>query len=323
MEALRHSPIRSTSSRRAAAQRKVSTEVDGRSSGRISAKTASRYLTVDSVRTHYLEQGEGPAVVLLHAGDFGGRAESSWAYNIDALAQRFRVIAPDWLGFGKTDKVYDFVAGRRRMLDHMGRFLELMGLTSAHFVGNSMGASLLVMSVANREGRFEPKSMVLASGGGFVPDNEHRRALLDYDCTIAGMQKLLKAIFCDPKWWEDADYVKLRHAWTLEPGVWECCAAARFKAPHVPERSEFGQADTIPYENIECPTLIVAGAEDKLRLRGYADQLAERIANSQLRVFEKTGHCPNIERADEFNSLVLKFLDRVENAETGRTGRGK
>jgi pimeloyl-ACP methyl ester carboxylesterase len=45
--------------------------------------------------------------VLLHFGEFGGSAELCWEFNIGPLAGDFRVIAPDWLGFGGTDKLRD------------------------------------------------------------------------------------------------------------------------------------------------------------------------------------------------------------------------
>jgi pimeloyl-ACP methyl ester carboxylesterase len=128
------------------------------------------------------------------------------------------------------------------------------------------------------------------------------------------MVKILQGIFSDPKWWTDEAYVRQRHEWSVEPGVWEACAAARFKAPHIPPRPSYGQPDTIPYEDIDCPTLVMAGDEDKLRLPGYAPELAARIRGAELIMFEQTGHCPNIERAEAFNAAVLDFLDRIERA---------
>ena len=74
----------------------------------------SRYVDVDGVRTHYREAGSSPVVVLLHSGEFGACAELSWEFNIGPLARHFRVIAPDWLGFGQTDKVHDFTHGQAR-----------------------------------------------------------------------------------------------------------------------------------------------------------------------------------------------------------------
>ncbi len=281
-------------------------------SGNDPVQLESRYITVVGMKTHYFEGGKGSPVVLFHGGDFGGRAENSWGYNFEDLAERHRVIAPDWLGFGRTDKVYDFANGRRRVIDHMAAFLDAMDLQSAHFVGNSMGATNLVKVVAAKDTRFRPRSLVLASGGGFVPDNEHRRALLEYDCTREGMVRMLKAIFTDSKWWTDEAYVQQRLDWTLEPGVWEASAAARLKAPHLPPRKTYGQEDTTPYENVGCPTLVIAGADDKLRLPGYAKELAARIPDAELVIFENTGHCPNIERAEDFNATVLEFLKRVE-----------
>ena len=74
----------------------------------------SRYILVEGIRTHYLEAGDtdAPTVAMLHSGEFGGSAETSWEFNISALAEHYHVIAPDWLGFGRTDKVYDFSDAR-------------------------------------------------------------------------------------------------------------------------------------------------------------------------------------------------------------------
>ncbi len=64
----------------------------------------SRYLDVGGIRTHYLDAGDGPAVVLLHSGEFGGSAELCWEFNIGPLAGDFRVIAPDWRGTCSTSR---------------------------------------------------------------------------------------------------------------------------------------------------------------------------------------------------------------------------
>ena len=94
----------------------------------------SRFVDVDGIRTHYLEAGEGPIVVLLHSGEFGGAAEISWEFTLPALAEKFRVVAPDWLGFGRTDKVFDFANGRARVWRHMRRFPEVMAIDEADFI---------------------------------------------------------------------------------------------------------------------------------------------------------------------------------------------
>lgn len=271
-----------------------------------------RFVDVDGIRTHYLEAGEGPVVVLLHSGEFGGAAEISWEFTLPALAEKYRVVAPDWLGFGRTDKVFDFADGRARVFRHMRRFLEVMAIGEADFIGNSMGGSNLARIAASHPVILPIRSLVLCSGGGFTPETDERKTLLSYDGTPEAMAALLNAMLHDRKWGGDADYVARRQELATMPGAWQCAAAARFKSPAVAAKgSGFGGADTTEYENIAVPTLIVAGAEDRLREPGYAQELGARIPDCEVHVLDACGHCPNIERADDFNRLALRFLERV------------
>lgn len=274
----------------------------------------SRFVDVGGIRTHYLEAGDGlRVVVLLHSGEFGASAELCWEHNIGALAEHFRVIAPDWLGFGETDKLHDFVSKSDRMIRHMSAFLKVLAIEDAYFLGASMGATRLVQEAARSSPRLPISALVLASGGGFVPDNPHRRALLEYDGTPDGMRAILRACLDDGRWADDDDYVARRVASSLRPGAWESAAAARLKAPTLPPRSDFGQADTTAYEQVAVPTLAVAGAKDRLRDPGYHHAL-ERIPGGQVVVFDDAGHLLNIERAERFNTLAVQFLLDVENA---------
>lgn len=270
----------------------------------------SRFVDVDGIRTHYLDAGpaDAPAVVLLHSGEFGGAAEISWEFNISALATQFRVVAPDWLGFGRTDKIIDFADRGGRVIRHMTRFCEVMGITAADFIGNSMGGSLLARIAATRPETLPIRSIVLASGGGAATDTPARRTLLAYDGSDAAMKALLRAMLHDPKWADDGAYVARRQFFALMPGAWECAAAPRLKPPGAPPRAQFGQADATPYEAIGVPALVIAGADDPLREKNYAERLAARIADAELTVFDACGHCPNIEHADAFNDRVLEFL---------------
>ncbi len=268
----------------------------------------SRFIEVDGVRTHYLDAGDGPPLVLFHSGEFGGCAELSWEYLIPLLAPHFRIIAPDWLGFGETAKIHDFESKRARMFQHMARFVEVMALDKAHFVGNSMGAAFLLQMASERPCRLPIDRMVAISGGGFVPMNEHRQRLLNYDCSEASMKEVLMAIFENPVWYSDPAYIKRRHQISIMPGAWESVAAARFRAPNTAARSEFGQADMTPYGNISVSTLIIAGARDKLRLPGYADELVNQITGGKVALIDDGGHCPNIEQPEETAGLILDFL---------------
>jgi pimeloyl-ACP methyl ester carboxylesterase len=270
----------------------------------------SKRIEVDGVDTHYYDTGTGDPVVLLHSGEYGGSAELSWEYTIPALAEHYRVIAPDWLGFGKTDKLFDFGGQRQRMVRHMARFLEKLGVSNAHFIGSSMGASMLLEVAAQQPVPFPIRSVVASSGGGFIPFNDARRTLTDYDGSKEAMERIVGVMFLDSRWSQDEEYVARRVRASLVPGAWECASAARLRAPGAAPSSNFGRPDDTPYEAIQVPTLLVAGDSDPLRESGYAPRVAAHIANCSVEVFEQCAHMPHIEYAEKFNRLVLDFFAR-------------
>ena len=86
-----------------------------------------RTAVIDGLLTSYLEAGHGDPVVLLHGGEFGISAEIGWEATIPALAERYRVLAPDMLGFGQSAKVIDFNDGRGMRIRHIARFCAELG----------------------------------------------------------------------------------------------------------------------------------------------------------------------------------------------------
>lgn len=273
--------------------------------------TRSRFVTVDAIRTHLLEAGSGPPVVLLHSGEFGGCARSSWEHVMPAFAEAgYHVVAPDWLGFGETDKVVDFVDPKGRRLRHIAAVVEHLGLGSPAFVGNSMGGTYLAQDLAQDSPTLPASVAVLVSAGGFTPDNAARRTTLDYDLTAESMARILRVMFYSDRFADDPQYVRWRHELSLEPGAWQCTQSARLRPPGAEGGGEFGKPDTTRYEKIAVPTQIIAGADDPLRLPGYADELANRIHDVELHVYPQCGHMPNVEHPERFVADAVSFLDR-------------
>jgi pimeloyl-ACP methyl ester carboxylesterase len=265
---------------------------------------------VDGLVTSYLEAGRGDPVVLLHGGEFGVSAELGWENNIAALAAHFRVLAPDMLGFGGSAKVIDFNDGRGTRIRHIARFCEVMGVESAHFVGNSMGAVNMFVDATSPSSILPVRSMVTICGGGEIQRNEHSAALYDYDATLSAMRRIVEALFHDPSYPADDSYVQRRYESSIAPGAWEALAAARFRRPGL-------EPPPLPssvrsYERVAVPTLVVEGECDKLLPPGWAAEIAGQIPGGLSIAVPKAGHCPQIEQPTVVNHVLVDFLTEVQ-----------
>jgi 2-hydroxymuconate-semialdehyde hydrolase len=266
-------------------------------------------IPVDGLVTSYLEAGEGDPVVLLHGGEFGASAELGWERNIAALAAQCRVVAPDQLGYGQSAKVIDFVDGRGMRIRHVARFCAVLGIDSAHFVGNSMGAINLLTDATADTPLLPVRTLVIICGGGEIQQNQYFEALQHYDATLPAMRRIVEALFHDPAYPADDDYVGRRYESSTAPGAWEAIAAARFRRPGAAPSST--PSSTRAYERIDVPTLVVEGGDDKLLPSSWAAQIAKQIDGARSAVVDKAGHCPQIEQSSAVNELLLEFLGAV------------
>lgn len=268
----------------------------------------SKYVQVDNIKTHYLEAGEGDNnVVLIHSAEFGATARNSWEYNIGALADAgFHVYALDMIGYGETDKIFNFGDPVFFRIHHITRFLETLYIDEAHFIGNSYGGGTILRVASMEKPLWNIKKIITVSGGG--PNNPEAHKIANkYDCTFEYMRKLHELMFFDEKWLAD-EYVEKRYKASLIEGHWEALAAAGLKSPqHKTEDSgppEYSQE----YKNIKVPVLICAGDHDPLKFPDYAEKMSALIPNNQVKMFKNSQHCSHIEHSDEFNELAIKFL---------------
>ncbi|BBX46446.1 alpha/beta fold hydrolase [Mycobacterium cookii] len=265
-----------------------------------------RTAVVDGLITGYLEAGDGDPVILLHGGEFGVSAEIAWEHTVPALAAEYRVLAPDMLGFGQSAKVIDFNDGRGMRIRHIARLCEVLDIDSAHFVGNSMGAINLLVDATSESPVLPMRSLVAICGGGDIQRNQHMEALYDYDATRPAMRRIVEALFHDPSYPADDDYVGRRYESSVAPGAWESLAAARFRRPGAPPPPS--PSSKRAYQRITVPSLVVEGGCDKLLPPGWAKQIADQIPQGRSAVVDAAGHCPQIEQASIVNELLLEFF---------------
>ena len=203
------------------------------------ARVERRTVIVDGMTTSFLEAGTGSPLVLLHGGEFGASAEFGWERNIAALAEHYRVIAPDQIGYGETAKVIDFNDGRRMRIRHVAQLLALLGIDQADFVGNSMGGVNLIVD--------QTSDLPLAAGqrgwsssaaaAEILKQPPFSNALFEYDGTFGAMRNIVEALFHDPSYPADDAYVQRRYDSSIAPGAWEAIAAARLRRPDTGQAS--------------------------------------------------------------------------------------
>lgn len=276
--------------------------------------TNSKRAVIDGVTTHYLEAGSSanPHLVLLHSCEYGTSAEISWEYNIGAFAEHFHVIAPDWLGYGDSDKTYDF--GRSPLvprLRQLQRLLATLDIRDADFAGNSCAASFLLQWTSELGSEYRRalpvRKMVLVSPSSIGAPGPGRDNHNAYDGTREAMRKIVEASFFSDSWPQDDAYVDRRQANGVRPGHWEAVSAARFRMPG----SKSSGPPPADFSNCRVPLLLITGQNDKLIADpdgGMANGRRMLQQVGRFEVFPESGHCSHIEHAARFNAMAIDFL---------------
>jgi 2-hydroxy-6-oxonona-2,4-dienedioate hydrolase len=264
----------------------------------VSAQAADKEVTVFGQKIHYVEAGSGPVVVLLHG--LGGNS-ANWAFNVPALAQKYRVVVPDQLGFGRSDKpLINYRVGT--YADFLDKFLDELKIEKASLVGNSMGGWIAALYAVERPARVE--RLVLVDAAGFRPPKEFDLAALSglNPSTRAGMKSLAGMVFSNPLLKTDAA-VDLMLAQRLSAGDGYTIQSL-VESIYRGEDMLDGRLSAV-----KQPTLLIWGREDGLTpLAREGERFRKEIAGARLVVFEACGHVPQVEKAAEFNAAVLAFL---------------
>lgn len=127
----------------------------------------SNFIEIDGFSTHYFDEGSGPVVVLMHGAALGIDAEFTWFRQIESLRDRYRVIAFDQPGFGRSAIPDDGFMGRARRADHAIAFLRKLGVGPALMIGHSEGGY-----IASRIAITAPElisGMIVVTSGSTAP----------------------------------------------------------------------------------------------------------------------------------------------------------
>jgi len=264
------------------------------------------FVDAAGIKTNYLEAGEGPPLVLVHGSGPGVTAYANWRLNMPALSRHFRVLAPDMAGFGFSDKPPGAAYGMAGWVDQLIGFLDALGIARASLVGNSFGGGLAIRMAADHPARVDRLVLMGAMGVSF-PITEGLDNVWGYDPGFENMRRILD-YFAYSRELVNDELAEVRYRAALAPGVQEAFAAM-FPAP----RQRWVEAMATPEEKIRRiphEALIIHGRDDQVIPLENAYRLLSLIERAELHVFGRCGHWSQIEWADDFNSVLTRFLTR-------------
>jgi pimeloyl-ACP methyl ester carboxylesterase len=239
----------------------------------------------------------------------------NWLEQLPVFAREHRVIAIDLPGFGHSPMPAEklSIAGYARTLDLL---LGQLGIDAAALVGNSMGGFIAAELAIAFPQRVERLALVSAAG---ISTHQHRGS----GHAMPTLRRLERILLASSAWTASKSDAVARRARLRESALSVVARhPGRLPAPLAAEQLRGagkpgfiqGLEAVLDYDirerlgEIACPTLIVWGDRDRLISVRDADVFAELIPNSRKVVFADTGHVAMLERPDEFNALLERFM---------------
>lgn len=271
----------------------------------------SNFVDVDGLRLHWNEVGEGPALIFLHGGGPGSFGLSNYSRNMQAFADRYRVIALDLPGYGQSSKARIREPLWGFMARALAGFIDAIDVGKAHLVGNSAGGATALKCALDYPEKVD-KLVMMGPGGGYAtlspsPSEGIKQLVTFYMPPGPSMERLKSFIghlVFDPSQITD-DVLEERLRVATDPETAENFPL-RFRPgdPTPIEELWRERIDRLPHE-----TLIIWGREDRVNPLDQGMILMRQIPNARLLAFPKCGHWAQWEKADEFNRAVGDFLD--------------
>jgi len=244
------------------------------------------------------DQGEGYPLILVHG--FLGSSEM-WKPQINFFKNYFRVITPDLPGFGKSNKakLHNNIQSIANLLLDC---LEEKKIDKFYLLGHSMGG-MIVQEMAKKDGNKISKLVCYSTGprgempGRFETVEQSREKLKKQGLKIAA-KNIAKTWFIKG---EDAKYFDI------------CIEAGKQTSMEAVDNAliafkNWNGVDTL--KNIKNETLIIWGDQDKSYNFKQVQTLKQNIANSTLYIINGCAHNVHLEKAEEFNRIVLNFLNK-------------
>ena len=265
-------------------------------------------ILANGIATNYHDVGTGFPVLLIHGSGPGVSAWANWRLTIPALAAGRRVIAPDMVGFGFSQRPDGIRYNLDTWVAQAIGLLDALKIEQADLVGNSFGGGL-ALALAIRHPKRVRRLVLMGAAGVSFALTEGLDAVWGYQPSVANMRKLLDIFAYDRALMSD-ELAELRYKASIQPGFQEAFESM-FPAP----RQNGVESLASREEDIRAlahETLIIHGREDRVLPLSNSLTLAQWIERSQLHVFGRCGHWTQIEHAARFTQLVGNFLTEAD-----------
>ncbi|MCZ4316890.1 alpha/beta hydrolase [Comamonadaceae bacterium G21597-S1] len=270
-----------------------------------------RDIIAAGIRTNYHDMGEGPAMVLLHGSGAGVTGWENWHGVMPDLARHFRVLVPDIVGFGFTERPAGTSYSIKLWVNHLLGFLDALGLERSIIVGNSFGGAL-GLALAIRNAHRVSRLVLMGTPAGTFEQRAAMARAWYFEPSLANMEELLKTFPHDPSFVTE-EMVRQRHEVARLAGGME---AYRKLFPEPEPGGQSRQVKGIPVDdlrNITTPILALHGRHDARVPLECGIRIATECPNADLRIFANCGHWVQIERRADFLFETIRFAGETRD----------
>ncbi|MFT7403607.1 alpha/beta fold hydrolase [Zhongshania sp.] len=254
-------------------------------------------------RVHYLDNGSGPVVVFLHGSGSGASGHSNFKYNYPyLLEQGYRVIVPDLIGYGYSDKPADVQYHLDLFVECIKQLLDQLDVNSCSLIGNSLGGAIAIKFTLDNPSQVE--KLVLMAPGGIEEQADYFH--------MPGMQ-VMKEVFTSgpmaPERLEDF----IRRGLVYDESVVDEQLINERWGIFQQQNSQVITSMVVPnmatrLSEISCPILAFWGVNEKMMPETGIQTLAKNCSNIRLTLVSQCGHWVMVEHRDMFNRNTNDFL---------------
>ncbi len=265
------------------------------------------FVDANGVRLNYTLSGNGPAVRLLQGA---GVVCEGWRPQIDALAGKFTVIAPDNRGFGASSRGTGPLTIEAMAADALA-IVDALGIEAFHLGGHSMGGLIAQQIALERPKRVLSLALMCTFARGQQAAAMSLPMLVTAIRMRVGTRAMRRRAFMQlvmpEAYLAGVDQVAL--AEQLRPLFgYDLASQPSFVMQQVRAMSRFDVSRRLN-ELSRIPTIVVSATEDRIAKPEYGRELDELIGTSRYVEIRNAGHGVTIQSADRINELLLAHFD--------------